>query len=980
MHRSTAMGEGVDLFVRFFRAVHGVEPFAWQRALAERVIEGPGWPAAIGVPTGLGKTAAIDVAVVALASQAGLPPAERTMPTRTFVVVDRRLLVDQAFDRARRIAEALERAEDEAVRQVAEGLREMGGGPRPLEVVRMRGGVTWSWRWLTSPAQPAVIAATVDQFGSRLLFRGYGVGERLRPIDAALCGADALVLLDEAHLSPALAQTVRRAHELEAGAEMPILLRRGPRAVLLSATLGEEVPGDVLRARPEAEPSETARRRFDASRRLALCQVDAPGREGRLRMARALAGLAIRALDRADVERVAVVANTVATARAVFDEVRETLGEAADVLLLIGRCRGFERERLRLVERIQATFGAIDPRPSQERPGVLVATQTIEVGADLDVDMLVTEAAPLDALLQRLGRLNRLGLRRTADAVCVYSPSLHEEDAVYGDRIARTWEWLAQQVKQAPHELDPRDPSTEGAPNLELGLRVVGALVGPEELRRCAGEPTVAPVLLVPHLNAWARTSPAPEPDQAVAPFLHGLDCGGPEVSVCWRAPLPTIAAWRAELEALPIREEERVDIPLWAARRFLSGLGPGALADLEAVREPGEDERATGAERVIVQRVDGSIERLSDPGALRPGDTIILEPQAGGHDAWGWTGMPGMVPDVADVVPRRREAIRLRPEILAWASGEEPSTFRTRLSRGEASVRELAETLLAEVVTKARAHADLGDPILASWIVHAERMREALAQGRASVGLPGGLEGMSDLGLLVQARGRPLDDQVGDGGVETTSVAPTPVPLSEHASDVARRARRIAERLGLPAHLVKAVEIAGLLHDVGKAERRFQVMLHRGDADRLEASGVVLAKSGMDPADRAAFRLARIRAGLPARWRHEAVSLALARRILQRLEVDDPMLVEHLVATHHGWGRPLFPAVEGAGVVELVSPDGPAELVEAVGDGRAEMDHVDWNGPQRLASLCGRYGWWGSALLEAVVRLADIAVSEEYR
>lgn len=972
------MGEGVDLFVRFFEAVHRVEPFAWQRELASRVIEGSGWPAALGVPTGLGKTAAIDVAVVALAWQASRPPVERTAPTRTFVVVDRRLLVDQAFDRARRIAEALERSEDEAARKVAEGLRRVGGGSRPLEVVRMRGGVGWSWRWLASPSQPAVIAATVDQFGSRLLFRGYGVGERLRPIDAALCGTDALVLLDEAHLAPALVQTLGLAHELERGAEMPILPRRAPRTVLLSATLRADEVEDVLSLRPEIETSPAGRRRLSASRRLMLGEVDVSGRRGREQLAGTLARLAVRALDRGDLERVAVVANTVATARAIFQEIRSLVGDAADVDLLTGRCRGFERERLGLAPRIQAMFGAVEPRPPRARPAVLVATQTVEVGADLDVDLLITEAAPLDALLQRLGRLNRLGLRAAADTICVFAPALHDEDVVYGDRVARTWEWLRARADGEPASLDPRQPSAENAPALQFGLRAIGAMIGPDDLEACAGETTIAPVVLAPHLDAWARTSPAPEPDQPVAPFLHGLDRGSPEVSVCWRAALPTMAAWRAELEAVPILEDERVDVPLWAARRFLMSLGLGSLADLETVGEPPEPERAVTTVQGVVLRVDGSLQELTDPEALRPGDTIILDPAAGGHDLWGWTGSPGVVPDVADVVPRRRACLRLRPAILAWASGEDPSVFRARLSQREASIREVAESLLAEVVGKARVRAN-GDPVLGLWIEHAEQMRQALVQGRATVSVPGGSETIADLGLLVQGRGRSLGDQVEDVGEATTSVALAPVPLLQHSADVGRRAREIAKQLGLPPEIAEAVGIAGDLHDAGKAERRFQIMLHRGDPHRFEASGVVLAKSGMDPGDRAAFRLARLGAGLPAKWRHEAVSLAVARRILPRTASVDRLLVEHLVATHHGSGRPLFPPVAGVASVDLLPIDHPLGLGETFDGGRIEVDHVDWAGPRRLGVLSRRYGWWGLALLEAIVRLADMAVSEEY-
>lgn len=990
------MGEGLDLFDRFFRAVHGVEPFAWQRALAQRVIEGAGWPAAVDVPTGFGKTAVLDVAVVALASQADLPPGERTAPTRTFLVVDRRLLVDQAFDRARRIAAALEAPSDDAVRRVAEGLRRVGGRPKPLEVVRMRGGVTWSWRWLASPAQPAVIAGTVDQFGSRLLFRGYGVGERLRPIDAALCGRDALVLLDEAHLAPALVETVRRAHELEARAEAAVLPRRAPRPVLLSATLRglEAREPDVFRADAEAERSEAARRRFSASRRLALCELGIGARDSRVVLGATLARLAARALLEADdgMERVAVVANTVEAARAAFEELRNAVGDRADVELLVGRCRGFEREQLGLVGRIREAFGAAEPRPARPRPGVLVATQTIEVGADLDVDLVVTEAAPLDAILQRLGRLNRLGLRERAEAICVFVPALHAEDPVYGDAVARTWEWLVRRAGVAPAELDPRRPTADGAPRLELGLRELASLVSPGDLEACAARPAETPVLVAPYLDAWARTSPAPEPDQPVEPFLHGLDRGAAEVSICWRAALPTVDAWRAELDALPVREEERVEVPLWAARRFLRGLPLGPLADLEGMAEPSEGEAARGV-AAVVQRVDGTVERLADPGALRPGDTVIVDPSAGGHDPWGWTGVPGTVPDVADLVPRRRAAIRVRPGLLAWATGEDSATFRSRLAQPESSPQELAEGLLREAVAKARARHD-PDAVLRRWTDHAEQMLQLLVEGRATAKAPAGPRLVPELGLLVQAPGRALGDQAGDEGESGTSFAPVPVPLSRHSRDVGERARACAELLGLPPELVRAVELAGLLHDTGKAERRFQVMLHRGDPDRLEASGVVLAKSGMDPVDRGAFRRARTQAGVPAGWRHEAVSLALAERVLDAAPEVDGLLVRHLIATHHGSARPLFPPVEGTVRVELldgeeaagVAGDGADELDEgarilaaALREQAVEVDHVDWRGPRRLARLCRRYGWWGLALLEAIVRLADMAVSEEY-
>ena len=79
-------------FAQFYEAVHGRAPFPWQQRLAARALAGE-WPDTIAVPTGCGKTSVIDVAVFALAAQAGRPAMQRTARLRTFFVVDRRLVV-----------------------------------------------------------------------------------------------------------------------------------------------------------------------------------------------------------------------------------------------------------------------------------------------------------------------------------------------------------------------------------------------------------------------------------------------------------------------------------------------------------------------------------------------------------------------------------------------------------------------------------------------------------------------------------------------------------------------------------------------------------------------------------------------------------------------------------------------------------------------------------------------------------------------
>jgi CRISPR-associated endonuclease/helicase Cas3 len=111
-------------FSTFFHAFWGYGPFPWQRMLAEQLAEGE-WPKALELPTAAGKTACIDIAIYALAAQADKPVWERTAPRRVWFVVDRRIVVDEAFERAREIAEKLREAKDGPLKDMADRLREI---------------------------------------------------------------------------------------------------------------------------------------------------------------------------------------------------------------------------------------------------------------------------------------------------------------------------------------------------------------------------------------------------------------------------------------------------------------------------------------------------------------------------------------------------------------------------------------------------------------------------------------------------------------------------------------------------------------------------------------------------------------------------------------------------------------------------------------------------------------------------------------
>ena len=101
---------------------------------------------------------------------------------------------------------------------------------------------------------------------------------------------------------------------------------------------------------------------------------------------------------------VAVVCNTVRRAQDVFQDLHARLGETLppDDLVLF-HARFVRRERQRIEDRVLARFG----KGRAGGPAVLVGTQVIEQSLDLDVDLMLSDLAPVDLLLQRAGRLHR---------------------------------------------------------------------------------------------------------------------------------------------------------------------------------------------------------------------------------------------------------------------------------------------------------------------------------------------------------------------------------------------------------------------------------------------------------------------------------------------------------------------------------------------------------------------------------------------
>ena len=109
---------------------------------------------------------------------------------------------------------------------------------------------------------------------------------------------------------------------------------------------------------------------------------------------------------------------------------------------------------------------------------------------------------------------------------------------------------------------------------------------------------------------------------------------------------------------------------------------------------------------------------------------------------------------------------------------------------------------------------------------------------------------------------------------------------------------------------------------------------------------------------------------------RHELASVALAESNPAVLaSAHDKDLVLHLIGTHHGYGRPLPPIVEDSNPQTLSyeldgnSMEANSDLVESA----LALDMSD-----RFWSLIERYGYYGLAWLEAILRLANHKQSEQ--
>lgn len=1033
-------------FEEFFVALLGVEaPYEWQTRLAEQVAS-EGFPDQISVPTGLGKTSVIAIWLYELARQAheGDP---RTVPMRLFYVVNRRSVVDQG-DRYAKTLQA--KVGDSEVGAVLEPVREAlatllpPGDDRLLVTAAIHGDSPDDKAWMRATGA-TVVSLTPTQLVSRTLMRGVNVSEKTRSIHAGLVGVDRLVVFDEPQLAIPAICAVKDQEALQTRAEnlgVPLgqTIMLGATPPSLQTALSPQAASDLqaashsqaasdLQAASHAGPAvsptasfefnteanlenEAARARLEAPKTLEIVPTKTTGPAALTQQAKRF----VDHMVQRGKERLLLVLNTVEAAQKVYEGLAKLPARRApkNLRLMTSRFRGVDKPSV------------VD---LAEGPLVLVATQTVEVGLDISFEALFTEAASFDALVQRLGRLNRDGDKKVAPA-WVVAQATGKTDPFSVSR-STAYIYGEEQVKAALtlFETHARGGIADVSPLALMKLREdAGGSIEPPRPRAATLHGGLVPVI--------TQTMPTPVSDIPVEAFVAGPDDKAVrEVQVAWRSDLTQLDDVKKQEAAAPL-PGEYVTVPLGQLRAFLEGRkAPGFITDLSDLdEEPAGGRRLEAGRGAQVRVLNPGFSRwlrISDSYQIQPGAKVVVETGLGGYVAPcpNNTGPSSKGPSSKG--PNRGVSGGARAGAcgLGWfpESTEPVETVQLRA--------------LEKVLEAQRAASELRDPRPHKLVVDQYLQDEAERRGLSETGdlISAVVEASGELlasesehpeissaaaDALVRESNRLITALTGGDGIKLSSrevtrrafpggvvlnvklkapyenpEASEPVYLSVHSAQVADWAGEAAKRAGLHGDLVQALADAGEYHDAGKLWGPFQAMLGGGGEARggfeplaksvsrvrKQASGPggsdladrgVNAAVGRDPAIQDAAGPDHVRQGLavqdpvrqdlagqdptahglPRGWRHELQSAAYIP-----FDLPNRTLVSHLCVCTHGWGHPWFPTQE--------VPEGDTSIQDRLrvgGVGAAD----------EYLALNERFGPWGLAYLEAVLRLADWTAS----
>ena len=596
-------------FDDFFHCATGFpKPYDYQRRLALAKV----FPQMLGIPTGVGKTAAIILGW--LFRRFLHPDAEvcKGTPRRLVYCLPMRTLVEQTEKEARKW-----------LTNLAAQVPQFDETRVPVHV--LMGGAEKT-DWDEHPEHEAILIGTQDMLLSRALNRGYGMSRYRWPMSFSLLNNDCLWVLDETQLMGVGLTTSSQLQGLR-----DKLKAYGPaQSLWMSATLDAGRLSTVDHTRPDEgwtsheltpgdRTEESVKRLIEAEKPCRMADTRLTPDNVKKGYATTLAE-EITASHRSGTLTLAVI-NRVVRAQAVFSAIEKQLakgGNDAESFLIHSRFRKPERKKWE---------EALDEETIlADSPGrIVITTQAIEAGVDISATTLFTELSPWSSLVQRFGRCNRRG-KCGVDGVPGAQVLWIDVDTSDGKK-AREF--------ALPYATEELDTAREHLISLSD--------VGPTSLESIEHEePRVIDHTLRRKdlLELWDTTPDLAGNDLDVSRYIRDGD--DTDVQVYWREwekkerngrpPDPKDVEGRLVFPTAS--REELCAVAIGHAREFVKKLKDAPAWCWDPLgRGP--------LERVLPEHNPrGGSWRQVNWHEIRPGIVLLLHVDAGGYDAkWGWTG-----------------------------------------------------------------------------------------------------------------------------------------------------------------------------------------------------------------------------------------------------------------------------------------------------------------------------------------------------
>ncbi|PIE24293.1 MAG: type I-U CRISPR-associated helicase/endonuclease Cas3 [Planctomycetota bacterium] len=791
---------------------------------------------------------------------------------------------------------------DQASR-VAEGLRDwlltqatlserLGLDSEPLPISTLRGQHIDNRNWLNDPSRPAIIVGTVDMIGSRLLFEGYRASRRMRPFMAGLLGHDSLFLLDEAHLVPPFERLLERVigDRGDLAGSEAFGVVPPPSRLLSLSATGRSRGGEAFDLSKEDLAHPIVSQRLAATKQLKLTEL--PSGE---KLAQAVADAAWRLCTDGSIPLSCIIF----LAKRMDAEAAKT--QLEKLAGMTGKQKGPPPVETELLVGGRRVHERITASQRLEELGFLAGSSPARAcprflfatsAGEVGADLDADHmVSDLVAWERMVQRLGRVNRRGEGKATVTVVDDREADDP------------QAQAVRSLLRRLPAEGPTVDASPGalrqLQLRARADGALR--EQIALASTPEPLYPPVDLPTVEAWAMTSlPDHSGRPAVEPWLRGWVESRPQTTIAFRARLPAF-------RGAPFSDT--------LVGQFFDAAPMHTSEQLEAETSRVADWLKKRAKKLRTLLTKNSVDASSDD-ALDPACIGFLRKAPGDYTALTLDEIEHAIKsrlerrlDGAELILDQRFAGLSADGLLDESVADLPAVID--IDQGWM----IAERPFRVIVLKTGA--EVGDD---SWRERARFPLQLNESGEVTH-------------WLVVAR------PIGHYLTEDDRSAASMQLLDEHHAWTADRAKAIAQRLGLAPEASRLLTLAARLHDEGKRMKNWQMAFRAPDAKHAYAKTA-----------------GPINQQLLGGYRHEFGSLPYAAKDPELAALDDSArdLVLHLIASHHGFARPI---IRSSG-----DPDSPPSALKK----RAREVAL------RFVRVQASLGPWGLAWWEALVRSAD--------